>query len=44
VGGSDCHHKAQVGKAYAEFKNSVSTMVELIVEIKSGNCRGVIGD
>ena len=41
IGGSDCHQKAQVGRAFTEFKNSVRTIDELIEEIKKGNCRGM---
>jgi hypothetical protein len=41
IGGSDCHQKAQVGKAFTEFKNPVHTMDELIEEIKKGNCKGM---
>ena len=41
IGGSDCHHKEQVGMAFTEFKNPVGTMDELIAEIKKGNCRGM---
>jgi predicted metal-dependent phosphoesterase TrpH len=41
VGGSDCHNKEQVGKAFTEFKNPVHTIDELIEEIKKGNCKGI---
>ncbi len=41
IGGSDCHSKEQVGRAFTEFKNSVHTIDELIEEIKKGNCRGM---
>ena len=41
IGGSDCHQKAQVGRAFTEFKNSVHTIDELIEEIKKGNCKGM---
>lgn len=41
IGGSDCHHKEQVGRAFTQFKNRVHTMEELIGEIREGNCRGV---
>lgn len=40
VGGSDCHKRDQVGRAFTEFKNPVHTMEELIEEIKKGNCFG----
>jgi hypothetical protein len=42
IGGSDCHNKEQVGKAFTEFKNPVHTIDELIEEIKKGNCKGMI--
>ena len=41
IGGSDCHQKAQVGRAFTEFKNPVHTIDELIEEIKKGNCKGM---
>jgi predicted metal-dependent phosphoesterase TrpH len=41
VGGSDCHQKAQVGRAFTEFENPVHTIEELIEEIKKGNCKGM---
>jgi len=41
IGGSDCHNKAEVGRAFTEFKNPVHTMDELIEEIKRGNCKGM---
>jgi len=41
IGGSDCHQKAQVGRAFTEFKNPVHTMDELIEEIRKGNCKGM---
>ncbi|MGA2317122.1 MAG: CehA/McbA family metallohydrolase [Thermodesulfobacteriota bacterium] len=41
IGGSDCHQKAQVGRAFTEFKNSVHTIDGLIEEIKKGNCKGM---
>jgi hypothetical protein len=40
IGGSDCHQKAQVGRAFTGFKNPVHTMDELIEEIRKGNCKG----
>lgn len=42
VGGSDCHKKDQVGRAFTEFTNPVHSIDELIEEIKKGNCKGVI--
>lgn len=41
VGGSDCHKKEQVGRAFTEFKNPVYTIQDLVGEIKKGNCLGV---
>jgi predicted metal-dependent phosphoesterase TrpH len=41
VGGSDCHNKEQVGRAFTEFRNPVHTIDELIEEIKKGNCKGI---
>ncbi len=41
IGGSDCHNKNQVGRAFTEFKNPVHTIDELVEEIKRGNCRGM---
>ncbi len=41
IGGSDCHQKAQVGRAFTEFKNPVHTIDELVEEIKKGNCKGM---
>lgn len=40
VGGSDCHYREQVGRAFTEFKNRVHTLAELVQEIKNGNCKG----
>jgi predicted metal-dependent phosphoesterase TrpH len=42
IGGSDCHKKEQVGRAFTEFKNPVQTIEELIEAIKKGNCKGMI--
>ena len=36
VGGSDCHFASNVGKFATWFENRISTLVELIEEIKSG--------
>jgi predicted metal-dependent phosphoesterase TrpH len=41
IGGSDCHSKEQVGRAFTEFTNPVHTIDELIEEIKKGNCKGM---
>ncbi len=42
IGGSDCHKKDQVGRAFTEFRDPVHTMEELIEEIKKGNCIGKV--
>jgi len=42
IGGSDCHKKEQVGRAFTEFRNQVHTLEELIEEIKKGNCKGMV--
>jgi len=41
IGGSDCHMKDQVGRAFTEFKNHIHTIDELIEEVKKGNCKGM---
>jgi hypothetical protein len=43
VGGSDCHHREEVGSAFTIFNNNVQTLAALVEEIKKGNCRGAIG-
>ncbi|MDM8544362.1 CehA/McbA family metallohydrolase [Desulfococcaceae bacterium HSG9] len=43
IGGSDCHHKWQVGRAYTLFKNPVYTSEALADEIRKGNCQGEMG-
>jgi predicted metal-dependent phosphoesterase TrpH len=40
TGGSDCHQISQVGRAFTEFENPITSMRDLIREIKAGNCRG----
>ena len=40
IGGSDCHQKEHVGRAYTVFSNPVKTIADLVAEIKKGNCRG----
>jgi len=40
IGGSDCHDRKQVGKAFTVFPDRVRTIEELIGEIQKGNCRG----
>ncbi len=42
IGGSDCHSKEQVGRAFTEFKNPVHTIDQLVEEIKKGNCKGMM--
>jgi predicted metal-dependent phosphoesterase TrpH len=44
IGGSDCHKKEQVGRAFTEFRNYVHTLEELIEEVKKGNCLGRVYD
>lgn len=40
IGGSDCHRREQVGRAYTVFSNPVKTIADLVAEIQKGNCRG----
>jgi hypothetical protein len=40
LGGSDCHIKEQVGRAFTVFKNPLHTIEEVVEEIKKGNCEG----
>jgi predicted metal-dependent phosphoesterase TrpH len=40
IGGSDAHYLQRVGRAVTEFGAPVSTMKELVEEIKTGNCEG----
>ncbi len=40
IGGSDCHHKHQVGRAFTLFNNPVRTLEALVEEIKKGACQG----
>jgi predicted metal-dependent phosphoesterase TrpH len=42
IGGSDCHKKEQVGRAFTELKNHVHTVEDLIEEIRMGNCKGMV--
>ena len=44
IGGSDCHHKGEAGRAFTLFKYPVRTIDELIEEIKLGRCEGMIFD
>jgi predicted metal-dependent phosphoesterase TrpH len=40
IGGSDCHYLEKVGRAVTEFRNPVTTIKELVEEIRAGNCEG----
>jgi predicted metal-dependent phosphoesterase TrpH len=40
IGGSDCHYLHQVGRAVTVFDNRISTMIEMVWEMRLGNCRG----
>ncbi|MEI7450256.1 MAG: PHP domain-containing protein [Desulfomonile sp.] len=40
TGGSDCHYLNQVGRAYTEFDNTISSLGDMINEIKAWKCRG----
>jgi hypothetical protein len=42
IGGSDCHHKGEAGRAFTLFRYPMPTMDELIEEIKLGRCEGMI--
>jgi predicted metal-dependent phosphoesterase TrpH len=42
IGGSDCHNRMQVGRAFTVFENSVYTMGGLVREIKRGKCKGAL--
>jgi hypothetical protein len=42
IGGSDCHEKMEVGRAFTVFEKSVYTMEDLVREIKAGNCKGTL--
>ena len=42
IGGSDCHERMQVGRAFTVFEKSVYTMEDLVREIKAGNCKGIL--
>jgi predicted metal-dependent phosphoesterase TrpH len=41
IGGSDCHRKEQIGRAYTVFSNPVKSIFDLVAEIRKGKCRGV---
>jgi predicted metal-dependent phosphoesterase TrpH len=41
IGGSDCHSKGQVGRAFTDFTYPVHNVHELIEEIRKGNCKGM---
>ncbi|MBS3123412.1 PHP domain-containing protein [Candidatus Woesearchaeota archaeon] len=38
TGGSDAHHPANLGRAYTLFENSISSVEDLITEIKLNRC------
>ena len=40
TGGSDCHYLNQVGRAYTEFDNTISSLGDMINEIRAWKCRG----
>ena len=42
IGGSDCHERMQVGRAFTVFEDPVYTMEDLVREIKAGNCKGTL--
>ena len=42
IGGSDCHNRMQVGRAFTIFENPVYTIGDLVREIKLGNCKGAL--
>lgn len=42
TGGSDCHQLYAVGRGFTEFYNPVSSMKDLIREIRERNCQGRI--
>ncbi|OQY57936.1 MAG: metal-dependent phosphohydrolase [Desulfobacteraceae bacterium 4572_88] len=41
VGGSDCHRRVEVGRAFTLFDNPIRTIEELAEAIREGNCKGV---
>ncbi|OQY60496.1 MAG: metal-dependent phosphohydrolase [Desulfobacteraceae bacterium 4572_88] len=43
VGGSDCHRKEEVGRAFTIFKNPVCSIEDIAEQIKKGNCRATEG-
>lgn len=40
IGGSDCHHLDQVGRAFTEFRDPIASMADILVQIRAGTCRG----
>jgi predicted metal-dependent phosphoesterase TrpH len=40
VGGSDCHHVSEVGRAFTVFDAAVRTIDDVVESIRSGACRG----
>jgi len=39
IGGSDCHAPGKVGRAYTVFDHPVTTLADLVEEIRQGRCR-----
>ena len=42
IGGSDCHNRMQVGRAFTVFENYICTIEDIVKEIKRGKCKGVL--
>jgi predicted metal-dependent phosphoesterase TrpH len=42
IGGSDCHQRMQVGRAFTVFQNPIIAAEELVREIRLGHCKGVV--
>ena len=40
IGGSDCHAREEVGRAFTEFTDSVSDLKQLVDAIRKGKCQG----
>ena len=41
IGGSDCHSKEQVGRAFTVFQRPVHTIEEVVEGIRKGDCMGM---
>jgi hypothetical protein len=41
IGGSDCHIRGQVGRAFTLLKYPIRTMGDLVLAIRSGHCEGM---